>query len=165
MDLNAWSKKKPAEWQEFLNKEVVVTDDEKSCHQGWVFTVDPVSGNIVLVQFLEDRASVVAVMGHAVQKVEVLREGDSSMSEKLTALLMPERQTYSQEQMEQRKQILKDWLLKNRIPVTEQGRNQEVLCVAGVLTVAPPYRSEDCSSSNQIILSRIQSLIQGQQNC
>ncbi|XP_043920958.1 gem-associated protein 6 [Protopterus annectens] len=165
MDVSEWSKKKPAEWQEFLNKEVSVTDNEKSCHQGWVFTIDPVSGTIVLVQFLEDRQpSVVAVMGHAVQKVEVLREGDNSMSEKLTALLMPERQAYSQKQLEQKKQTLKDWLLKNRIPVTEQGRNKEVLCVAGVLTVAPPYRSEDCSSSNQIILSRIQSLIQSQ-NC
>lgn len=84
------------------------------------------------------------------------------MTEKLAHLFMPEEsQTYSQEELEKKKNSLKSWLEKNHIPVKEQGDSQTTLCVAGVLTIYPPYRPEDCNSANEIILSRIQGLIQG----
>lgn len=48
-----------------------------------------------------------------------------------------------------------------RIIITEQRDSQKTLCVAGVLTIDPPYGPENCNSSNEIILSRVQDLIQG----
>ncbi|KAK1170872.1 gem-associated protein 6-like [Acipenser oxyrinchus oxyrinchus] len=164
--MNGWCRKKPLEWQEYVNKEVKVTAAEQE-YEGWVFTVDPVSANIVLVNLKDGgKASVMAVMGHAVEAVEVLREGDSSTADQLTSLFMPAgAQGYSREELENRKSCLRDWLEKNRIPFTEQGAQQETLCVAGVLTVNPPYGPEDCSSSNEIILSRVQHLIQSNPGC
>ncbi|XP_006007834.1 gem-associated protein 6 [Latimeria chalumnae] len=158
-----WRKKQPLEWRDYLNKEVKVAADGKHEYQGWVFTIDPVSGTIVLVNFLEDgKASVSAIMGHAIQGVEVVNEGDTSMAGRLTSLFMPtDNKSYSRVEVQQKKSSLKVWLEKNRIPVTEQGEQQETLCVAGVLTIDPPYRPEDCRSSNEIILSRVQNLIQG----
>lgn len=103
-----------------------------------------------------------AILGHAVQDVEVLTEADEVMKEKLAHLFVPEEsQTYSKEELEKKKNSLKTWLEKNHIPVKEQGESQTTLCVAGMLTIDPPYRPEDCNSSNEIILSRIQGLIQG----
>ncbi|XP_051867692.1 gem-associated protein 6 [Pristis pectinata] len=159
--MNEWKAKKPLEWENYLNKEVKVTADEKNTYQGWVFTVDPVSGSIVLVNFIDaGKVSVATVMGHAIQAVELINEGESNTTEKLSALFMPTgTRTYSNEELEQRKSRLKSWLEKNRIPVTEQGDQNKMLCVAGVLTVSPPYNPEDCNSSNEIILSRVQSLI------
>ncbi|XP_038660344.1 gem-associated protein 6 isoform X2 [Scyliorhinus canicula] len=161
VNMNEWITKKPLEWEKYLNKEVKVTADEKNAYQGWVFTVDPVSGSIVLVNFVDTgKVSVVTIMGHAIQTVELIREGENNTTEKLSALFMPvAAKVYSNEELGQRKSSLKSWLEKNRIPVTEQGDQHTVLCVAGVLTVSPPYNPEDCNSSNEIILSRVQSLI------
>ncbi|KAL7987254.1 hypothetical protein Chor_006173 [Crotalus horridus] len=69
-------------------------------------------------------------------------------------------QTYNQEELDRKKNSLKNWLEKNHIPVIEQGESQPTLCVAGVLTIDPPYGPEDCNSSNEIILCRVQGLIQ-----
>uniref|UniRef100_A0A8D0CCW8 Gem-associated protein 6 n=1 Tax=Salvator merianae TaxID=96440 RepID=A0A8D0CCW8_SALMN len=157
--MTEWRKKTPLEWLSYVNKEVQVLAAEKHQFKGWVLTVDPVSANILLANPLDNgKVSVSAILGHAVQDVEVMNEADDEMKEKLERLFIPgESQTYSQEELEKRKNSLKDWLEKNHIPVNEQGKS---LCVAGVLTVDPPYGPEDCNSSSEIILSRIQGLIQ-----
>ncbi|XP_006638616.1 gem-associated protein 6 [Lepisosteus oculatus] len=165
--MNEWCKKKPLEWYEYLNKEVKVKVVEKQEYRGWVFTVDPVSGNVVLMNFEEDgKTSIVAVMGHAVEAVEVLRDGDDAVAERLRSVLMPaRRQAYSGEELATRKASLRAWLEKNWVPVTEEGLEGGKLCVAGVLTIDPPYGPEDCSSTNEIILSRVQSLIESNPGC
>ncbi|KAJ8798457.1 hypothetical protein J1605_016736 [Eschrichtius robustus] len=119
--------------------------------------------SIVLVNFLEDGSmSVTGIMGHAVQTVEIVNEGDHSVREKLMHLFMSgDCKAYSPEDLEKRKNSLKKWLEKNHIPITEEGDSRRTLCVAGVLTIDPPYGPENCNSSNEIILSRVQDLIQG----
>ncbi|KAM7078750.1 gem-associated protein 6 isoform 1-T3 [Molossus nigricans] len=159
---NEWMKKGPLEWQDYTYKEVRVTASEKE-YKGWVLTTDPVSANIVLVNFLEDGSmSVTGIMGHAVQTVETVNEGDHGVREKLMRLFTSgDCPAHNLEDLEKRKNSLKKWLEKNHIPVTEQGNAPKTLCVAGVLTIDPPYAPENCSSSNEIILSRVQDLIQG----
>ncbi|XP_062979950.1 gem-associated protein 6 [Elgaria multicarinata webbii] len=160
--MTEWQRKTPLEWLAYVNKEVSVLAAEKHHYKGWVLTVDPVSANIVLANPLENgRVSVSAILGHAVRDVEIVTEADEEMKEKLGQLFMPEEsQTYTQEELEKKKNSLKNWLEKNHIPVIEQGELQTTLCVAGVLSINPPYRPEDCNSSNEIILSRVQGLIQ-----
>ncbi|TFK02484.1 neurofilament heavy polypeptide [Platysternon megacephalum] len=161
--MSEWQRKSPLEWQTYVNKEVKVTAAEKHEYKGWVLTIDPVSANVVLVKLVEDgKVCVSVILGHAVQKVEIVNEGDDEMKERLAHLFMPEEsKAYGHEELVKRKSSLKTWLETNHIPVTEQGESQRTLCVAGVLTIDPPYGPEDCSSSNEIILSRVQSLIQG----
>ncbi|KAM9187651.1 gem-associated protein 6 [Dugong dugon] len=161
--MNEWMKKSPLEWQDYIYKEVKVTASQKKEYKGWVLTTDPVSANIVLVNFLEDGSmSVTGVMGHAVQTVETVNDGDHRVREKLIHLFMSgDCQAYSPEDLEKRKNSLKTWLEKNHIPITEQGESQRTICVARVLTIEPPYGPENCISSNEIILSRVQDLIQG----
>ncbi|XP_007521069.1 gem-associated protein 6 [Erinaceus europaeus] len=161
--MSEWTKKGPLEWQEYTYKEVRVTACEKE-FRGWVLTTDPVSANIVLVNFLDDGSlSVTGIMGQTVQSVETLGEGDWRTRERLTHLFSSGHcEGYSLEDLEERKNSLKKWLEKNHIPVSELGDSPRTLCVAGVLTIDPPYSPENCSSANEIILSRVQELIQGQ---
>ncbi|NXV82233.1 GEMI6 protein, partial [Atlantisia rogersi] len=161
--MNDWQRKSPVDWETYVNKLVKVAGIEKHEYEGWVLTVDPVSASIVLATFLEnDKVSISVVLGHAVQEVKILKEGDDEMKRRLSCIFAPEEsQPYSPEELERRKNDLKTWLETNHIPVTEQGESGRTLCVAGVLTVDPPYGPEDCSSSNEIILSRVQGLIQG----
>ncbi|KFV17018.1 Gem-associated protein 6 [Tauraco erythrolophus] len=161
--MNDWQRKSPLDWETYVNKMVKVAALEKHEYKGWVLTIDPVSASIVLATFLENKkVSISVVLGHAVQEVEVLEEGDDEMKEQLSRIFAPEEsKAYSLEELEKRKNDLKTWLETNHIPVTEQGESGRTLCVAGVLTVDPPYGPEECSSSNEIILSRVQGLIQG----
>ena len=155
-------KKSPLEWEDYVYKEVRVIACEKE-YKGWLLTTDPVSANIVLVNFLEDgRLSVTGIMGHSVQTVETISEGHHRVCETLMHVFAAgDCKGYSPEDLEEKRTSLKKWLEKNHIPVTKQGDAQRTLCVAGVLTIDPPYAPENCSSSNEIILSRIQDLIQG----
>ncbi|XP_063247750.1 gem-associated protein 6 [Prinia subflava] len=161
--MNDWQRKSPLDWETYVNKLVKVVAVEKHEYEGWVLTVDPVSATIVLATFPEnEKGSLSFVMGHAVQKVEILREGDSDMEQRLARILAPEESpAYSPEELEERKKALKTWLETNHIPVGEQGEQGRTLSVAGVLTIEPPYGPEQCSSANEIILARVQGLLQG----
>ncbi|XP_010896864.1 gem-associated protein 6 [Esox lucius] len=156
-----WRQLKPLEWCKYVNKKVKVTAHEKHQFDGWVFTVDPVSASIVLVTFQEKggTATVRVVTGHAVQEVEILQEGNEETARRLRDTFMPlGGQVLSLEELRCRKESLRMWLEKNRIPVEEEG---ETLRVANVLTVSAPYGAENCSSSNEIILARVQNLMEG----
>ncbi|NXM79273.1 GEMI6 protein, partial [Serilophus lunatus] len=119
--------------------------------------------SIILATFPEhEKVSISFVMGHAVQEVEILKEGDSEMKQRLSCIFAPEEsKAYNPGELERKKKDLKGWLERNHIPVAEQGESGRTLCVAGVLTIDPPYGPEQCSSSNEIILSRVQGLVQG----
>lgn len=52
---------------------------------------------------------------------------------------------------------LKEWLAKNLVPFEESG---ECLKLAGQLTINPPYGIENCISSNEMVLYKIQKLIE-----
>lgn len=124
-----------------------------------MFTVDPVSASVVLVSVQEnERPSVRVILGHAVTDVQILRRGTEETERQMESVFMPDRaQILSVDELKSRRESLRLWLEKNRVPVTEDG---EVLRVANALTISAPYRPGDCSSSNEIILARIQSLVE-----
>lgn len=155
-----WSLLGPLRWLHYVNKQVKVRTKKGDEHRGWLLSVDPVSASAALLTFSETAASVRVVMGHAVEEVDVLREADEDTAECLrAAILSPLHPSLDPEELRRRKGNVRRWLQDNRVPVEEQG---EQLTVAGVLTITAPYRAEDCSSCNQIILDRIQRLIRTQ---
>lgn len=121
------------------------------------------SCSVVLVNFSEEGegpAKVQVVMGHVVKEVEILQEADQETTRRLqTCFMPPSVMAVSQtdpEELTRRRDAVRQWLEKNRVPVQEEGAE---LRVAGVLTITAPYRPSDCISSNQIILDRIQKLV------
>lgn len=118
------------------------------------------SCSVVLVNFTEEGGAVVQlVMGHAVEVVEVLQEADEETAERLQTCFLPSKTCRQDpEELTRRRDSVRRWLEKNRVPVQEVGAE---LRVAGVLTITSPYGPSDCCSSNQIILDRIQKLVQG----
>ncbi|XP_070779700.1 gem-associated protein 6 [Enoplosus armatus] len=154
-----WPLLGPLQWIRYVNKQVKVKAGKDEEHRGWLLTVDPVSASLVLVNFREEEggSSVQVVMGHAVEEVEVLQDADEETTERLqTSFLPPRTCKLELEELRRRRGSIQRWLEKNRVPVEEEG---DKLRVAGVLTITAPYGPEDCCSSNQIILDRIQKLI------
>ncbi|KAF6734239.1 Gem-associated protein 6 [Oryzias melastigma] len=116
---------------------------------------------LVLVNLVEGGAAVCVVMGHAVEEVELLQEAGGEMTAQLWALFEPSpSSSLDSTQTRRRRAAVCSWLRKNRVPVEEAG---EEVRVAGALTIVAPYRPEDCSSSNQVILDRVQRLLRTQQ--
>ncbi|XP_067286962.1 gem-associated protein 6 [Pseudorasbora parva] len=154
-----WSDRSPQQWREFVNQEVCVTARDQQRFEGRVFTVDPVSASVVLVSFLEqEHPSVRLILGHAVSDVQIVRNGSDESERRMKSLFLPDRrQVLSAEELKSRRESLRLWLEKNRIPVTEDG---DVLRVASVLTISAPYSTGDCSCANEIILARVQSLVE-----
>ncbi|XP_053713766.1 gem-associated protein 6 [Synchiropus splendidus] len=156
---DGWTQLGPLKWNRYVNRHVTVRTVKDDGLRGWLVTVDPVTSSLVLVNFEEGCGPhVQVVMGHAVQQVEVLQEADPEMSARLQSLFRPPEVTgLDPEERRRRCEQVRSWLEANRIPVEEEG---EELRVAGVLTLVAPYRPEDCRSTNQIILDRVQRLLQ-----
>ncbi|XP_076458197.1 gem-associated protein 6-like [Babylonia areolata] len=150
----------PEEWMQYVYKKVSVVTSDGSEHEGWVYTIDPVSQSIVLVQFVEERTQLSIILRDAVNKTTILAESNPSIKEKLDALFhATDELKLSDEDVKAKKLRLKSWLEKNRLPVEMTGSHEEVLTISGALTIQPPYSVNDCHSTNEIILGRIQGLI------
>ncbi|XDV51120.1 hypothetical protein PO909_020059 [Leuciscus waleckii] len=154
-----WRDRSPQQWQEFVNQEVCVTAHDQQSFEGRVFTVDPVSASVVLVSFPETkRPSVKVILGHAVTDVQILGSGTKESESRMKSLFLPDRtQVLSADELKSRRENLRVWLEKNRVPVTEDGDD---LRVASVLTISAPYSTGDCTCANEIILARVQSLVE-----
>ncbi|KAK2817663.1 hypothetical protein Q5P01_025854 [Channa striata] len=154
-----WPLLGPLQWVRYVKKQVKVKVGRNEEVRGWLFTVDPVSASMVLVDFMESEGTLVqVVMGHAVEEVQVLKEPDRKIADRLQSMFLPPRTSIlDPEELSRRKGGIRSWLEKNWVPVEEEG---DELKVAGVLTIRAPYGPEDCCSANEIILDRIQRLIQ-----
>ena len=150
----------PDEWMQYVYEKVSVLTESGEEYEGWVYTIDPVSQNYVLVQFVDEQAQVTIIMSDTISKTTVLADSDPRVKDKLDLLFRPRVETnLSVEELKAKKRKLKLWLEKNRLPVQMSGSEEEVLTIADALTIQPPYDVDNCHSTNEIILGRIQGLI------
>ncbi|CAH1263038.1 gem-associated protein 6-like [Branchiostoma lanceolatum] len=151
----------PGFWRSYVYKEIEVTTVDGRKHLGWVYTVDPVSESVVLAQFEEDREKTVEiVMRHAIKGITVVNEDIESHKEELDHMFITAEDTnFSKHDLKTRRDELKLWLEKNRLPVKVSGKEGELLSISDALVIEPPYSAESCRSTNEIILGRIQALI------
>ena len=156
----------PSEFLSHVNKEVCVTADDGTTHTGWVYTIDPVSQSVVLVQFTTTPGADTAtatpsrlevIMGHAVVNITTINEETDVHGKQLDGLFRPKpSDELTVEELEQRKEKVRSWLAMNRMPVTVSG---EILSISDAVFVDPPYEADNCRSTNAIVLGRLQGLI------
>ncbi|KAL4239853.1 Gem (Nuclear organelle) associated protein 6 [Mactra antiquata] len=149
--------KDPDEWMQYVYKQVSIMLQDGKEYCGIVYTVDPVSETFVLVNFVDDKMKTDLIFKHATSSITILNDNVELNKSKLDRLFRPDgHHNWTDEELKSRLQLLKSWLLKNRLPVEVDG---ELLHVAGALVVQPPYNPENCISTNEIILGKIQGLI------
>lgn len=139
-----------------VDKFVRVTTIHNECREGTVYTIDPISESIVLVNDCDGRTSLDVVMRHIVKSVELNENGRISKYELLQKLFSAPSQDISEEEVSVQKKKVMQWLEKNRVPFVEIG---EVLKIHDSLEIHPPYGIEQCVCSNTVILSRIKALL------
>ena len=100
------------------------------------------------------------MFGHTVVKLTILDNEFSVQTKKeLDALVAPNvmKKQHNANDIAARRDKLKMWIAKNRVPVSVDG---DKLVVADVLEITPPYDTDSCFTGNPIILQRIQKLIE-----
>jgi len=164
-------KRDPAELMQYVHKRVVITTVDGATHEGHVYTIDPVSSTFVLLtcgnkgagtnDCLPDTQHVEFVLGHAVQNVDILDDDGTEHSSHMDLLFKSANSiSFTEEELHKRRERLRSWLSENRFPVEIKDSQPDVVSVGGdVLLIQPPYFPENCLSTNEIILSRVQSLI------
>ncbi|KAJ0051207.1 hypothetical protein NL108_015949 [Boleophthalmus pectinirostris] len=157
---SAWCRLGPARWSALTHKRVAVHADNGHELRGLVVTVDPVSASLVLVDFSSSEVQV--VLGHAVKEVQILDQNlDPDLKTRLETLFRdPGPDQDRSLDLDRIRTRLLDWIRLNRIPAEPRGAGLEV--AGGVVTVNPPFRVQDCVGLNQVVLDRVQRLIQNQ---
>ncbi|XP_071963932.1 gem-associated protein 6-like [Antedon mediterranea] len=149
----------PCRFLELVYMEIELFDMNGKRYKGWVHTVDPVSKSIVLVEFGEVPA-VQVIMGHALKNLRILNADKTIKKKFLDSLFRINNASgYTKDNLIKTKNAVRHWLEKNRIPVGLTGENGENLTVSNALFIVAPYRPEDCISTNEIILDRVQALL------
>lgn len=153
----------PAKYMKYVNQEITVVTKQGETFTGVCYTIDPVSGTIVIVNLdsSQNPPKVVkahAVLAHCVENVIELDEGPSHHEKLFETLFKVSNDfAYSSDDLKERLELTKSWLIQNRIPV-RQLENEE-LEVASALTIKPPYGPKDCVSFNSVILGKVQQLL------
>ncbi|XP_067127681.1 gem-associated protein 6-like [Centruroides vittatus] len=149
-------KNDPIKLFSYVNKEVEVKVNGGKVFRGWVKTIDPVSESVVLVNFLERKPVMIQIiMGHTIEFINIVCTEEHYHSQ-LESLFQQEEELCSKEDVNDRKNRLKLWLIKNRLPVKEID---DTLEVAECMKILPPYGTNQCFCTNEIILGKIQGLI------
>lgn len=148
--------------KEYVYKLVEVKTVEDRAYIGWVYTVDPVSESFVLVTLDESYQpdSLHLILGHAVRNIKVLNDATPSLKQLLDRLFRNKPATEDVKNLEEKRQKLKAWLMQNRVPFAMTGESNNVFTIMDAVTIFPPYGAADCQSTNEIVLERIQMLIQ-----
>lgn len=139
---------------------------------GYLHTVDPVSGTLVLLQFSSNNEKMIVklVNSSIIEKVRLSHHTENQTLNEIQRLKVEKvflkrnsepsaMETEEEKRMIQnRKQQIIQCLQQNLIPFEEKENN--TLMVGQALKIKYPYRKEDFESSNEIVLKRTLDMLQ-----
>ncbi|KAL6420833.1 hypothetical protein ACFW04_014372 [Cataglyphis niger] len=135
----------------YVGKEVKITTKDENVYCGIVYTIDPVSESVVLLQSetpTEYRLKI--IFDHAIKNIEAVSKTIKIVPE----LFLPAK--LSQTMVTKRKNIIMQLLLDNRFLVKEEN---DILLIEDNVSIEPPYYLENCRCTNSIILTKIQNIL------
>jgi hypothetical protein len=153
----------PQEWFKFVDHHVHVLLDNDVTKHGVLYTIDPVSEAIVLINITEEKGiRTEIILSHIVKEIILVAKADKNLLQRLQNLFDEElNHVFSVEELTAKCNDVKNWLDSNRIPVELGGENADVIEVAGkALIIKAPYDVENCFSLNEIILRKVQKLLE-----
>lgn len=145
-----------------INYRVKVTTINNTTCVGFLQTIDPVSGTLVIISHSNDNengssTNLHFIISHSINSFQVLDEKiEPKLKSKIDLLINPTVKL-SDSEMKTRKQKLIDWFKLNRIPIENKENNE--LKVASMVILKPPYSKNDCVCSNDIVVRRIHDLM------
>lgn len=142
-------------WKRALGCNIEVETIHKTTFSGRLYVMDPQSKSIVLLQ---DDQKTVIIPGHAVSRVntDAVSFGEHDLSDFLLHPLRRDSISYNPEQLNQRKDKLKNWLTQNGLDIED---NDGTLKCQDHVFIEAPYKEENCLCTNVILLERIRNVL------
>jgi len=181
----------PVLWKRELGKYIGVELLDGTKYKGRFHSMDTRSLDIAILEMAEVNSietckGVRIILGHAISRVRA-DEKEEAVGEELHLLNFnpfPEfneekskfEEEFSEEEAIARQERLRTLFSQHRVPYSEEGTSQEsspghsndmsrhIFRVLGCLSVGWPYNSNACHCTNEIVLSRIQALLQHKSN-
>ncbi|CAD6211896.1 GSCOCG00003887001-RA-CDS [Cotesia congregata] len=146
-------KNNPLLFKSYINKHVIITADDSSVHQGIVYTVDPVSESVILLEPAEEgKFNGKIIIGHSIRNIEI----STNPGIDLPDLFPANEKKLTAAELNERREKIKERLAINLFnPVDNNG----VLEIQGVFSIEPPYERENCVCTNPIVMSRLLGII------
>lgn len=115
---------------------------------------------MMLERSSQEERNIKLVIGTSIKCIKILRKSNVSARSMCEENTGPAQSGNYQriEELKNVKESLTRWLNESHIPVAEN--NQGFLLVLNEVVVAPPYKPENCSGANEVILWRVQKLLE-----
>jgi hypothetical protein len=159
-------------YYKYINKKVLLKTI-KCSHLGLLKCIDPKTQTIALIvnDIDSNTSKLILVMSHSIKSIELIDDinddtNDHNNSDDLiinlnqflsTSMGEDFEKSFSEQELEERKSDVIKWLKANHIPVQEADNGS--LVIAFALTLNKPYFKEQCICGNEIVLGKIQSLL------
>ncbi|XP_050710333.1 gem-associated protein 6-like [Eriocheir sinensis] len=149
----------PVHQHSLIHRRVTVTTTDLKEHTGWVYTIDPVSESVILVNFNGEEKEVNIVWGYNVKSVTPLESTPPpGLAEAVDSIFRKEQVHYSNQELTARRESLCVWLAENRVPYTvKDDMSIQVLQVALIRT---PYDAGAVECHNEVVLDKVMRLVQ-----
>ncbi|GAB6022436.1 Gem (Nuclear organelle) associated protein 6 [Chamberlinius hualienensis] len=126
---------------------------------GFVYTVDPVTKSYVLIRSTENGSiDVLIIPGCSIKTVTEIAAPENMKMPDLKLTHSTESKK-SDVDFTKRKNQLVSWFSKHLIKLEECPNNSDLLMYKDVMSIQPPYKTEDLLSNNEIILAKMQDLL------
>ncbi|XP_057374346.1 gem-associated protein 6-like [Daphnia carinata] len=150
----------PANYVNLVGSRVEVLTINHTKFVGQIYSMDPISGSLFMMidRCNQEERSIKLIIGNSIKYLKVIKmtTTDTRTLPEENGLQGPSSQ--HSEDWKQLKDALKKWFHESRIPVNEN--NYGCLLVLNEIVVGPPYRPENCSGTNEVMLWRVQKLLE-----
>ncbi|KAI8989956.1 Gemin6 [Pilobolus umbonatus] len=130
---------------------VTVTVNKNTQIEGYLYTVDPSTKNIVIYSHTQ----VHVIMSHEIRNIQL---NSQSMDKTELDSLMEYHDNYSDDWMSQRRSHVIQLLEKYHIPI-EYNENDPVIHVLGCARVESPYGATSVFSESELIRKRVRDIL------
>ncbi|KAK0181782.1 hypothetical protein PV327_004032 [Microctonus hyperodae] len=136
----------------YINKQIQITTDDSTIHHGILYTVDPVSESVVLIERENEKFHVKVIVGHSINNIQMISNSTLHLPQFFNLAYHP----MTDVELSDRRKEIKKLFAQNRFPVTEHN---DILEIENMLFIEPPYNLENCICTNPIILNRVYNIL------
>ncbi|KAK8374585.1 hypothetical protein O3P69_012361 [Scylla paramamosain] len=149
----------PVHQHSLIHRRVSVTTSDLKEHTGWVYTIDPVSESVILVNFIGEKKEVTIVLGYNIKSLTPLDDTPPpGLADAVDSIFKKEQVHYSSQEVTARREAMCVWLADNRVPYTVN--EDMVIQVLQVALIRPPYDASGVECHNEVVLDKVMRLVQ-----
>ncbi|KAK6731339.1 hypothetical protein RB195_007672 [Necator americanus] len=156
----------PFSWIAHPVKVQLVNGGRERSVEGNLYTVDPVTGSIVVLQFHNEKPWQLSwIPREGYTSVQLLEESSPycqqhsvELSDMMAHMFgMRKVDDFDVDELKQSRERLLSWLRTNHVDVKECDDNS--LLIFGAARIHPPYTEDHCTCDNAIVLKRLRALV------